>query len=440
MNLAQIYSFYEQTGTTVYNFYIQNSRLILDYIHGFFNGTFNILLYFTILLTFTYLLISLYLILNKRKIRERPIKNSQLPFVTVQIPTYNELAALNCAKKCLEFDYPKDKYEIIIGNDSSEKEVSRKINEFAKWNGIKVTSRGNNIGFKPGNLNHMLKFTKGDYIVVFDSDFLPKKDFLRRIIAPFVHNNKIDAVQARWRIKNFSQNIVSVVGGLIPMFSHMLALPFLMRTGGNGFIAGSAEAVRKKTLINMGGWRRGALTEDIEYSLRLTKAEKKITYLESLECDCETPFTLRDLGKQQMRWAYGVIKALKLHFGGILWKAPKHSLNVIMLLSGYLITILFFSLGVTGFLSILTHRPEAVQWIKFFSETTMNILLTSGFLLTGIITLVMSKKAREIPRMIIASFSVGLIVILYVTKGVLKALFNRPMQWFILAKHGNQNG
>ena len=61
--------------------------------------------------------------------------------------------------------------------------------------------------FKPGNLNHMLKFTKGEYIVVFDSDFLPEKDFLKRIIAPFIHNNKIDAVQARWRIKNFSQNI-----------------------------------------------------------------------------------------------------------------------------------------------------------------------------------------------------------------------------------------
>ena len=440
MNLAQIYNFYEQIGTSVYTFYIQNSRLILDYMHTFFNSFFNILLYFTILLTFTYLIISIYLITNKRKIRERLVKNSQLPFVTVQIPTYNELAALNCAKKCLEFDYPKDKYEIIIGDDSSEKEISKKINRFAKWNSIKVTKRGNNIGFKPGNLNHMLKFTKGEYIVVFDSDFLPEKDFLKRIIAPFIHNNKIDAVQARWRIKNFSQNMVSVVGGLIPMFSHMLALPFLMKTGGNGFIAGSAEAVRKKTLLDMGGWKSGALTEDIEYSLRLTKAGKKITYLESLECDCETPFTLNDLGKQQMRWAYGVIKALKLHFGGILRKTPKQSLNVIMLLSGYLITILFFSLGITGLLSIITHRPEAVQWIKFFSETTLNVVLTSGFLLTGIITLVMSKKAREIPRMLIASFSVGLIVILYVTTGVLKALFNRPMQWFILAKQGNQNG
>lgn len=440
MNLSQIYSFYEQTGILVYNFYIQNSRLILDYMHVFFNSSFNILLYFTILLTFSYLTISVYLVLNKRKTREREVKDSALPFVTIQIPTYNELAALNCAKNCLEFDYPKEKYDIIIGDDSSDKGISKKISEFAKWNGIKVTKRGNNIGFKPGNLNHMLKFTNGEYIVVFDSDFLPEKDFLRRIIAPFVHNKKIEAVQARWRIKNFSQNIVSVVGGLIPMFSHMLALPFLMRTNGNGFIAGSAEAVRKKTLIELGGWKSGALTEDIEYSLRLTKAGKKITYLENLECDCESPFTLKDLGKQQMRWAYGVIKALKLHFLGILRQTPKQSLNVLMLLSGYLITLLFFLLGVTGLLSIITHRPEAIQWVKFFSETTMNILLTSGFLLTGIITLVMSKKAREIPRMILASFSVGLIVILYVTKGVFKALFNRPMQWFILAKQGNQNG
>lgn len=441
--LISIFTFYENIGNFVYDFYIANSRTILDYMHIFFDSFFYIMLYITIILTFAYFMMGVVLLFKNKKTRELPVKDSDLPKVTIQIPTYNELAALNCAEKCLGFDYPKNKYNIIIGDDSSDKTVSKKIDVFAKKNKdmITVTRRGSNIGYKPGNLNHMLKYTKGEYIVIFDSDFLPEKDFLRRLIAPFIHDPLLSAVQARWITKNYSQNLVSIVGGTIPLLTHYLGLPFLNLINGNSFIGGSAEAIKKKDLLKMGGWQDGSLTEDIEYSLRLTKAGKKILYLDTLHCKCEAPFTLPDLGKQQMRWAYGVITAIKEHFWTIVSNKKisfNNKLNIFLLLYGYIVTFFFFILGVTGLLSIITHRPDIINWGKLISETTLNIVLTSGFLMATTITLILGKKVKEIPRMFLASFTVGLIIINIVTLGIFKAIFNRPMKWFMLTKQGNK--
>ena len=184
--IKNIILFYVEIHRAIFNFYIENSRTILDYMHIFFNKLFYVVLYITIFFTLAYLVMGIILLIKKRRIKEKTVSKSKLPFVTIQIPTYNELAAINCAKKCLEFDYPKEKFMILIGDDSSGKEISKQIDRFAKnHKQIKVTRRGTNKGFKPGNLNHMLKHTKGEYIVIFDSDFLPEKDFLKRICIYF---------------------------------------------------------------------------------------------------------------------------------------------------------------------------------------------------------------------------------------------------------------
>jgi cellulose synthase/poly-beta-1,6-N-acetylglucosamine synthase-like glycosyltransferase len=232
-----------------------------------------------------------------------------------------------------------------------------------------------------------------------------------------------------------------LIGGIIPAFSHQLGLSFMNMIKGNAFIAGSGEAVRKKTLVELGGWRSGALTEDIEYSFRLMKNNKRIVYLENLLCECEAPFTIKDLCKQQMRWGYGVIAALKTHLKGTLFnkKIPASwKLNPLILLSGYLITFLFFSLLTIGVLSFISAEPAPIVWGKLFSETALNLLITSGYLATSVIMLLLLKKAREIPRMIAASFTVGLMVIYYVVVGISRSVFNRGMQWFILSKKGNE--
>jgi len=435
------FEIHNSAGNAVYEFYVNYSRIILDYFHIFFKGTFHFLIYVTIGLTLFYLFMTV-VTLFKKKRDERPLPEGEVPFVTIQIPTYNEPVALNCARKCLEFDYPKDRYEIIIGDDSSDNRISKKIDAFVAENPhlVKVTRRGNNIGFKPGNLNHMLKYTRGEFIVIFDSDFLPKRDFLRRIISPFLKDNEISVVQARWRIKNFTQNIFSILGGTITLLCHNIALPFISWGKGTSFLCGSAEAIRKKDLEELGGWQAGSLTEDIECSLRLIKKGKRLIYLEDLECECEAPFTLRDLCRQQMRWAYGVISALKLHFCDIL-KNRKNRLrekaNVLIFASGYMIAVLLYGLTIFGVLSIISNRPAPIDWYLFLYETTKNILLTSGFLISSVIALTLGQRLKHIPKMVAGSLSVGLIVTFFVNVGIFKSLFNRNMQWFMLNKNGN---
>jgi len=383
---------------------------------------------------------SFFVLFSKRQ--KSKIATGNLPYVTVQIPTYNELAALNCAKRCLNFDYPKNKLQIIIGDDSNDIEISKKIDLFAsKYKNIQITRRGCNVGFKPGNLNYMLKYTKGEYIVIFDSDFLPGKFFLKKIIAPFLEDKNVAVVQTRWRIFNFNQNIISILGGSISTMFHHIAMEFIKRINGNCFLCGSGEAIKKKDLVDVGGWQAGSLTEDIECSFRLITKGKKLVYLEDVEVDCEVPYTFKDLCKQQMRWAFGVITALIKH-GKTIFNSKscklKDKISVFIFASGYFFSFLLLGLTFFGVLSLISDRPAAIDWPKFISETSFNIVLTSGFLLTSIIALVRVKKKRFLPKMITASLSLGLAVTYYVNIGILKAIFGRQMQWFMLNKNGNK--
>jgi cellulose synthase/poly-beta-1,6-N-acetylglucosamine synthase-like glycosyltransferase len=437
--------YYTQPSLEVVRFYTSYSRPVLDVIHSILKSTFNVLLIAAVSVSVFYLLIMLFTLTTRKKPILKSAGENKLPFVTIQIPTYNEIVALNCARRCLEFDYPKDRYEIIIGDDSNRKEISGRIDSFAsKHPGlIRITRRGTNAGFKPANLNHMLKSTKGEIIVIFDSDFLPPKDFLKKIVSPFAYDTELAVVQARWKISNFTQNPTTLLGGSVSLVMHHFAMPFITRKLGTSFLCGSAEAIRKKALIAVGGWKEGSLTEDIECSLRLMKAHYKLTYLEELECDCETPFTVKDFCKQQMRWAYGVISAFKEHFSSFFLRGGVTGRNKLagsIMLTGYTFSFLLMCLFVFGTLSFFTDRPAPINWSLFLSETGRNILLTCGFLFMTLIAVVRKNYARYIAELIFATFSIGLIVTGYVNLGIMRAVFGRPMHWFMIAKRGEVAG
>jgi hypothetical protein len=148
-----------------------------------------------------------------------------------------------------------------------------------------------------------------------------------------------------------------------------------------------------------------------------------------------------DLCKQQMRWAYGVITAIKLHFWRIIFsrRMPfKDKASIFIFASGYIFSLLLLFVTVLGFLSVISNEPAPIQWVRFFSETGINIALTSGFLVASIIALGISRKLKYAPKLIGAALSVGLAVTYYVNIGILKAIFGRDMQWFMLNKIGNK--
>ncbi len=422
----------------------QIGRVVFDFLHPIFNNAFYILLFIAIATSIIYYYISFHTLLsNKTKKKQyEELDEEKAPFITVQIPTRNEPVALRCAKHCLEFDYPKNRYEIIIGDDSNDKTVSKQLDKFAKQHElVKVMRRGDNIGYKAGNLNNMLKYSKGDVIVLFDSDFVPKKDFLKKIVAPFQQDRSLGAVQARWNFLNPNQNLVSVLGATIVSVFHHITLPFINSRRNLTFLCGSAEAVRKDVLLKLGGWKNGSLTEDIEYSLRLLKNGYKIEYLPDLECESEVPYRPKDLYKQQKRWAYGFISAFKDHGRDIL-KSKNLSLQDKMYINftwtGYLLSVLLFLMFLTGFLSFITHSPEAFDLSKFFYEMGRNALMSSGILFASVVAQIKNKNIKSVPSMLASSFSYGLVVTYHVNLGLYKVLAKKPMSWFLLEKQGNK--
>src|SRR3989338_1460215 len=442
MIIVEIIKFYSEIGSNIFKYQYLLGRPILDFLYLISNNLFNFLLFLAITISAIYFIMSIYAVINRKKQAEVEFIAEKAPFVTIQIPTYNELVAIRCAKKCLEFDYPEEKFEIIIGDDSNNPDVSKRIDSFSKKHEkMIVTRRGSNMGYKAGNLNYMLQRSKGEILVIFDSDFIPERDFLKRIIAPFISDGSISGVQARWKSINKNKNLVSLLGSTIIDVFHHTCLPFINKKGSLSFLCGSAEAVRKKDLQELGGWESGSLTEDIEFSLKLLKNGKRIIYLSELECLGEVPYTPKDLYKQQMRWAYGAISSFKKHFTTLFLKNEnigfKEKCYISFFCSGFLLSFLLLMLFTTGTISFITHPPGPIDLSRFFGELFRNVALTSGIIISSIFTMAKTKNIKKLASMFAASFSIGLIVTYYVNMGIFKVLFNKPMEWYMLNKKGN---
>ena len=370
------------------------------------------------------------------------------PKVTVQIPTYNELAALNCARCCLAFDYPADRLQILIGDDSNRPEVSAAIDAFARENPrVAICRRGRNAGYKPGNLNHMLARTTGDYLLILDSDFLPERDFLRRLAAPAARDPELAGVQASWRVANARQNYSTLMGAGIVNVIHAVILPVMKRLARTGMFCGSAELVRKDLLAELGGWTVGALTEDVDYSLRVLAAGRRIEYLEGLSCSCETPHTPKDLFRQQMRWAYGVMRALMAHGPRLLFSRPvrkRTKTAVACFCGGYLMVALLLATAVLGALNVAVGWAagapvEPAGPLGGGLGALVNFALTCGMLVSSVCAgFISGLGARSAQKLVVASLSIGVVLLFFVGQGLVKALLGLPMHWFMLKKNGNE--
>lgn len=377
---------------------------------------------------------------------------SLYPTVTVQIPTYNELAALNCAARCLDFDYPADKLQIMIGDDSNQPEISAEIDTFAAANPrIEISRRGNNIGFKPGNLNVMLPKSRGDYLLILDSDFLPKKDFLKRLVVPVIKDPTLAGAQAAWRIINVHDNHSTLMGTGIVNIIHAVILPFLKAATKNCVFCGSGELVKKSYLEERGGWTAGALTEDVDYSLRVITDGKRIAYVDDLRIRCEVPYTPGDLFRQQMRWAYGVMRAFmthgrKLFLSRTIEKRTK--LAAFLFSSGYVMVsllLLTMILGTLNLVSGLFGLDPAIGLSSSYTvghlvyDSIVNLLLTCGLLVSAIAAgFINGFGFRSLGKLILASLTLGVICMFFVGRGLITAWLGLPMKWFMLKKAGNE--
>ena len=412
-------------------------ELVKAFVHAVSTDAFHVLVIPVAIFSAFFYFFGFVGILQNKSVRKK--RTSHFPSVTVQIPTFNEPVAIRCAEHCMKMKYPRGKYEIIIGDDSSNKEVSDMIDDFArKHKGrIKVVRRATNEGFKAGNLNNMLHHSKGEIIVIFDSDFIPPSDFLERIVQPF-DDKKIACAQSKWSYINMDQSPTSKFASTVLMVYHNI-LARLNNAAGVALLFGSGEAVRKSTLEELGGWQEGSVTEDVEFSVRALSKGYKTIYLPDLAVKGEVPYNVRSLRTQQRRWAYGNTKAFIEHKKSILF--GKFSLVQKALMSftmlGYISSFFLVLFMFFGTVSFMTGEPSQINVMRLVSDVTINFILASGFTFAGIVALWKENKVRHVIVVFFSALTIGILVSLSVCNGIIKVLRGKPMYWTVIRKRCN---
>ncbi len=411
-------------------------ELLRILVHSFSTDIFHLLVIPVAIFSLFFYFFGVVGILQKKS-KNGSKKLRKLPFVTVQIPTFNEPVAIRCAENCMKMDYPKNKFEIIIGDDSSDKKVSAMLDDFARKNKIKVARRGTNAGFKAGNINNMLRHSKGEIIVIFDSDFIPPPDFLKRVVRPF-EDRKVACVQAKWSYLNMEQSPTSKFASTVLMVYHNI-LARLNNAAGVSLLFGSGEAVRKNVIQKLGGWQEGSVTEDVEFSVRAITKGYKIVYLHDLTVNGEVPYNVKSLRVQQRRWAYGNTKTFLEHKRSILFGnlnfVQKALMSFTML--GYISSFFLVAFMFFGTVSFMTGEPSEINVARLGMDVLINFVLASGFTFAGVVALWKEKKAHHVFVVFFSALTVGILVSLSVCSGIIKVLRGKPMYWVVIRKTGN---
>jgi cellulose synthase/poly-beta-1,6-N-acetylglucosamine synthase-like glycosyltransferase len=240
---------------------------------------------------------------------------SELPPVTVQLPIYNEMyVADRLIDAVCQLDYPRELLEIQVLDDSTDE--TRSVAEQAvrrnAAKGIDITylHRTDRTGYKAGALEAGMKVAKGRFIAIFDADFIPTDDFLRRTV-PFFVEPKVAMVQARWGHINSEYSLLTKIQSIL------LDAHFVLEHGGRNRAGlffnfnGTAGIWRREAIVDAGGWQHDTLTEDLDLSYRAQLRGWKFVFLPNLVSPAELPVEMNSFKSQQHRWAKGSIQTCR---------------------------------------------------------------------------------------------------------------------------------
>jgi cellulose synthase/poly-beta-1,6-N-acetylglucosamine synthase-like glycosyltransferase len=277
---------------------------------------------------------------NKRKAahsNEPPAHypDDQLPFVTVQLPIYNEQFVIDrLIDACCRIDYPRDRFEIQLLDDSTDETtlVAESIvqryaigAEGLPPQPIVYLHRTNRHGYKAGALEEGLKTAKGELVAIFDADFVPPPDWLHRVVHQFT-DPKIGMVQTRWTHLNRNYSFLTQVEAILLDGHFVLEHGGRSRAGVYFNFNGTAGMWRRVAIDEAGGWQHDTLTEDTDLSYRAQLKGWKFKYLQDVECPAELPIEMTAFKTQQARWAKGLIQTSKKILPSVLRSdAPFHT-------------------------------------------------------------------------------------------------------------------
>jgi cellulose synthase/poly-beta-1,6-N-acetylglucosamine synthase-like glycosyltransferase len=372
-----------------------------------------------------------------------------LPIITTQLPIFNEYnVAARVVEAVAAMDYPQDRHEVQILDDSTDETrdlvdaTAKRLRQAGHW--INVVRRPTREGFKAGALQYGTDRAAGEYIAVFDADFVPPADFLWRCLAHFSsgdpESDNRALVQARWGHLNAQENMLTRAVA-IGIDGHFIVEQ--AARSWNGLMLnfnGTAGLWRKAAIQDAGGWQSVTLTEDMELSYRAQLRGWRIHFLSDLVAPAEIPASFSAFKSQQFRWAKGSIQTALRVAPKVL--ASKHSwlvkIQSLLHLTHYTIHPCMLAIVLAaGPLLLLMPEPTAqLSW--FLSLVLLPLILaTLGPTALYCCSQAVAKRSPLTTlKLVPALLMVGFGICLSNTKAVFEALLGRPSEFVRTPKAG----
>lgn len=333
---------------------------------------------------------------SKKNDEQEAIELTSFPYVTIQLPVFNERYVVERLIDAVsKIDYPLDKFEIQILDDSDDETVQIIADKVAHYQqkGIDIqhVRRTDRVGFKAGALQHGMQIAKGEFIAIFDADFVPKPDFLLKTLPRFT-SEKVGMVQTKWAHLNTNY------GALTKIQAFWLNAHFTVEQKGReqagSFINfnGTAGVWRKSCIIDAGGWQHDTLTEDLDLSYRAQLKGWKFVYREEIESPAELPVVIPAVKSQQYRWNKGAAETARKTLGKVLTSniPLKHKIRAVfhLLNSSVFLLLLVAAILSIPMLYIKEYNPELGLIFDFGS------IFLVGFIAMGFFYWVSAKATN----------------------------------------------
>lgn len=288
---------------------------------------------------------------------------AEWPDVTVQLPVFNERYVVERLIDCAAaLDYPADKLQIQVSDDSTDDsfDIAAERISFHRERGVDIVHirRAERTGFKAGALAHATESATGEFIAIFDADFLPGPDFLKKTIPLLVADSGLGVVQTRWTHLNENYSLLTRLQAFA-LDAHF-TVEQTGRNAGGHFINfnGTAGVWRKQAITDSGGWQSDTLTEDLDLSYRAQLRGWRFRYLEEVGTPAELPAEMNALKNQQFRWTKGAAECAVKNLPSVLKSNRVKFSTKLFAVFHLLNSFVFVAILITALLSV------PVLWLK----------------------------------------------------------------------------
>lgn len=369
----------------------------------------------------------------------------ELPIVTVQLPVFNEKYVLErLVEAVCQFDYPQDRLEVQILDDSTDdcQKLGAELAETWRAKGIDIVHihRVDRTGFKAGALEAGTQVAKGEFLAVFDADFVPPPHFLRQTVDAFT-DPEVGMVQVRWEHINRGYSFLTQSQALF-LDGHFVIEHEARHRSGHFFnFNGTAGIWRRQCIQDAGGWQHDTITEDLDLSYRAQLAGWRFVYLPHVAAPAELPVEMNAFRGQQHRWAKGSIETAKKLLSRVLSSSlpRKTKIEAFFHLTGNLSYVLMVLLAILMPVSIV---------IRLNHNWHHTLVADVPFLVGGTLSLMVfyacSQKEIDAPwitrsAMVPLILTVGVGMSLNNCKAVLEAIFGHKSDFIRTPKYNVQS-